>query len=122
MARNEYKDWCGFGSRVRLNREKLGLTREKLAEMINRSENYLICLEKGDKSCSVHTVYQLSNALRVSTDELLYGDIMEQKELKDKEIISNIINKCNEKELEIIKDILITLFPHFKDIVKQQGR
>ena len=40
MARNEYKDWTGFGSRVKDNRKKLGLTREKLSEMIDRTENY----------------------------------------------------------------------------------
>ena len=118
MARNEYQDWIGFGSRVKDNRLKLGLTRDKLSEMINRTENYLISLEKGDKSCSVHTVHLLSKALKVPADDLLYGEKVEEKNYKDKEILENIINRCNEKELKVIKDVIVAMYPNFKDIIK----
>lgn len=118
MARNEYKDWIGFGSRVQNNRKMLGLTREKLSEMVDRTENYLISLEKGDKSCSLHTVHQLSKALKVSTDDLLYGENVEEKEYTNKEIIQNIINRCSEAELKVIKNVIVAMYPDFKDIVK----
>lgn len=118
MTRNEYKDWIGFGARVKDNRNMLGLTREKLCEMINRSENYLISLEKGDKSCSIHTVHQLSKALKVSTDYLLYGEKVEEKDYSDKEILQSIINKCDEKELKVIKEVIVAMYPNFKDIIK----
>ena len=119
MARNEYKDWIGFGARVKKNRTMLGLTREKLSEMIDRTENYLISLEKGDKSCSVHTVHQLSTALKVSADNLLYGEKVEEKEYTDKEILQNIINRCNEKELQVIKNVIVAMYPNFKDIINK---
>ena len=118
MARNEYKDWLGFGSRVRENRKMEGLTREKLSEMIDRTENYLISLEKGDKSCSIHTVHQLSKALKVPADYLLYGSKMEEKNYSDKEIIETIINRCNENELKVIKEVIVAMYPNFKDIIK----
>jgi len=47
--RKEYEDWKGFGERTKRSRESLGLTREKFAEMIDRTENYTLSLEKGDK-------------------------------------------------------------------------
>lgn len=119
MARNEYKDWVGFGARVKHNRTMIGLTREKLSEMIDRTENYLISLEKGDKSCSVHTVHQLSKALKVPTDNLLYGEKVEEKEFKDKEILQNIINRCDSKELKVIKDVIVAMYPNFKDIISK---
>lgn len=118
MARNEFKDWEGFGNRVKMNRKMLGLTRETLAEMIDRTENYLLSLEKGDKSCSVHTVHQLSKALKVPTDILLYGDKVKEKKFSDKEIIENIINRCNDEELKVIKNVVVAIYPDFKDIVK----
>lgn len=119
MARNEYKDWAGFGARVKNNRTMLGLSRDKLSEMIDRTENYLISLEKGDKSCSVHTVHLLSQALKVPTDNLLYGEKVEEREYKDKEILQNIINRCDETELKVIKDVIVAMYPNFKDIIKK---
>ena len=118
MAKGEYKDWIGFGSRVKDNRKKLGLTREKLSEMIDRTENYLISLEKGDKSCSVHTVHQLSKALKISADDLLYGKKMEDKDYSNKEILQTIIERCNENELKIIKEVIVAMYPNFKDIAE----
>ena len=115
--RYEYTDWYGFGKRVNIYRKKLGLTVEQLAEMIDRSENFINRLEKGKKSCSIHTVHQLAQSLRISTDILLYGPISEDKnEYEDKKIIENITNVCNEKELKIIKDLILVVFPKFKDI------
>lgn len=85
--------------------------------MIDRSENFINRLEKGEKSCSIHTVHQLAQSLRISTDILLYGPISEDKnEYEDKKIIENITNVCNEKELKIIKDLILVVFPKFKDI------
>ena len=116
MVGNEYNDWIGFGSRVKENRKMLGLTREKLSEMINRTENYLISLEKGDKSCSLHTVHQLSKALKLPTDYLLYGKKLEEIDYTNKDILTNIINRCNDKELQVIKDVIVSIYPHFNDI------
>lgn len=118
MTRREYTNWVSFGSRVRYNREKIGLSREKLAEMIDRSENYLISLEKGDKSCSIHTLHQLSQSLKISADYLLYGDKLEDKKFTNKEILQTIIERCNEKELKIIKDVIVAMYPNLKNITK----
>ena len=118
MTRREYNNWIAFGSRVRANREKLGLSREKLAEMIDRSENYLISLEKGDKSCSIHTLHQLSVSLKVSADDLLYGEKLESKNYTDREILQSMIERCNENELKVIKDVIVAMYPHLKEITK----
>ena len=68
------------------------------------------------KSCSIHTLYQLSKVLKISTDDLLYGGKVEEKIYSDEEIINNIIKKCNEKQLKIIKDVLIAMFPNFDEL------
>ena len=104
MYRNEYKDWSGMGARVKMNRKMLGMTTEKLAENIDRTENYVIRFEKGEKTCSIHTLYQLSKVLKVPTDELLLGKDMKDKDYTDKEILQTIIDRCDEKELKVIKE------------------
>lgn len=118
--RYEYSYWKGFGSRVKFYREQVGLTKEKFAEVINRSENFISEIEKGNNSCSVHTLYQISNALRVSTDKLLYGETMKSKEYKDKDILHEIIDRCSEDEAKVIKDIIVATYPNLDKIVKRR--
>ena len=115
--KKEYKDWKGFGERTKKARESIGLTREKMSEMIDRTENYVLSLEKGDKSCSIHTLHQIFVALRESSDNLLYGENMNNnKEYTNKEILKNIIDKCDEEELMILKDIILATFPNLSKI------
>ena len=110
--RYEYTDWKGLGNRVKSYREQIGITKEKFAEMINRTENYLSELEKGNRSCSVHTLHQIAIALRLPVDKLLYGDNMEKKrESTNKEILHEIINRCNEEKIPVILQL-----PTFKHL------
>lgn len=46
VDRYEYKDWENFGRRVKESREQIALSKEKFAEMINRSINYVSDLER----------------------------------------------------------------------------
>lgn len=114
MDRYEYQDWLGFGERTKKYRISIGLTKEKFAGMINRSENYISELEKGNSSCSVHTLYQISKALRVSSDSLLYdnGEVNKKDDYKTKDILINIIDRCSEVELSVIKDLVLAAYPN----------
>lgn len=119
VDKNEYKDWKGFGERTRQARESIGLTREKFSEMIDRTENYLLSLEKGDKSCSIHTLHQICSSLKKSSDYILYGDNMEKNNNSkntDKDILLEIIDRCEEDEVAILKDVAITLFPNLNKL------
>lgn len=118
--RYEYTDGKGLGNRVKSYREQIGITKEKFAEMINRTENYLSELEKGNRSCSVHTLHQIAIALRLPVDKLLYGDNMEKKrESTNKEILHEIINRCNEEELNVLKDVIVAIYPDLNKILKK---
>ena len=121
VNRYEYKDWKGFGSRVKRCREQINMTKERFAEEIGRSENFVAEIEKGNTSCSVHTLHKISEVLRVSTDTLLYGKVEEMKESKsNKEILEEIINRCNEEELQVITDIIIATYPNLYKIVNKR--
>lgn len=118
MEGKEYTDWMGFGSRVKDARKSIGMTSEKLAEKSHRTENFILRIESGKKSCSIHTLYQLSNAMNVTTDSLLKGGTVESKEYKDREIIDNILNNCNEKQLKAIKEVLVAIYYNFDNLNK----
>lgn len=118
MDGKEYNDWNNFGIRVKNARNSLGMTVEKVAEKTNRTENFITRIESGKKSCSIHTLYQLSKVLKMSTDDLLYGGKVEEKTYSDEEIVNNIIKKCNQKQLKIVKDVLVAMFPNFNELEK----
>lgn len=121
VNRYEYKDWKGFGSRVKRCREQINMTKERFVEEIGRSENFVAEIEKGNTSCSVHTLHKISEVLRVSTDTLLYGKFEDMKESKsNKEILEEIINRCNEEELQVITDIIIATYPNLYKIVNKR--
>lgn len=123
VDRYEYTDWKNFGKRVKQYREDIGLPKEKFSEMINRSESYVNELEKGNKSCSLHTLHQVCQALKVSPNELLYGtneEMDKEKNYSDKEIIENIISRCSGDELAVIKAVIIAIYPRFNKIIESR--
>lgn len=71
--------------------------------------------------CSVHTLHQISKVLKVPVDCLLYGDVAMPKEYSDKEILQNIIDRCDEEELAILKDLIVATFPNL-DIIKNKRK
>ena len=119
MNGKEYNDWRNFGIRVKNSRNSLGMTVEKLAEKSDRPENYVSRIESGKKSCSIHTLYQFCKAMKVSSDTLLFGETMENKEYQDREIINNLLDRCDEKQLKIIKEVLVAICPNFDDLEKK---
>lgn len=122
--RYEYQDWKGFGARTKRNRLAIGLTKETFADMINRSENYISELEKGNNSCSVHTLHQIAKALKVSSDNLLYeeDDSYTKEKYNDKEILKNIIDRCNEEELKVIKALIVAAYPNLDKMVANREK
>lgn len=122
--RYEYQDWKGFGARTKNNRLAIGLTKETFADMINRSENYVSELEKGNSSCSVHTLYQISKALKIPSDNLLYeeSEMYKKEEYSNKEILKNIIDRCNDEELQVIKDLIIAAYPNLDKMIANRRK
>lgn len=117
MDGKEYNDWKNFGIRVKNARNSTGMTVETLAEKSHRTENFILRIESGKKSCSIHTLYQFCKSMNISADDLLFGGNVEEKNYSDKEIIENIIQKCNEKQLKIIKDVLVAMFSDFDELI-----
>lgn len=118
MDGKEYNDWKNFGIRVKNARNSIGMTIETLAEKSHRTEKFILRIGSGKKSCSIHTLYQFCKSMNIHADDLLFGGNVEENNYSDKEIIENIIQKCDEKQLKIIKDVLIEMFSDFNELIK----
>lgn len=60
------------GMRIRILREKLHWSRERLAEYADISTQFLADIESGKKSMTIFTFYKLTCALNTSADYLLF--------------------------------------------------
>ena len=98
-----YKD---VGLRIRLEREKLGLSREKFAEIIGLSSFYIGQLERGDRKMSVDTLVNISDALNVSVDYLLYGYNYYMENISISEAFNDIYKVSIDNELKELLDVL----------------
>lgn len=98
-----YKD---VGLRIRLEREKLGLSREKFAEITGLSSFYIGQLERGDRKMSVDTLVNISNVLNISVDYLLYGYTHYMENICISEAFDDIYKKFVDDELKELLDVL----------------
>lgn len=60
-----------FGKNVKIERIRKDLTQEKLAELMNKSQNYIACIECGRQNMSLAKVLELANALQIRVETLL---------------------------------------------------
>lgn len=126
MKQNVMLDSKSIGQKIREEREKLGLSREELAEIIGLSEYYVGQLERGERQMSLPVCVRLAGCLHVSLDYLIFGrtDTAPQAcmhdaqtvydaadTIADKEIML-LLNKCSPHELELFKKLLRTILPY----------
>ncbi len=60
-----------FGKNVKIERIKKDLTQEKLAELLDKSQNYIACIECGRQNMSLGKILELADALDVEIETLL---------------------------------------------------
>lgn len=68
-------NYIAIGENIRTARKKRFLTQENLAEMCNISPVFVSQIENGMRKPSLETVYNISVALNVTVDELLYQGV-----------------------------------------------
>ena len=97
-------DYIAIGDRIRKYRELSRMTQEQLSESCSLSTGYIGHLERGTRSPSLETLVKISQILRVSLDDLVFGKT---------EINNNMIKilalTLEEKDLEKVKVFLKTV-------------
>lgn len=67
-------DLSKIGSRIKAERKKRGLSQERLSELINVTPHYIYEIERGLKAMSLETLVNLSAAMELSADFILFGE------------------------------------------------
>lgn len=99
-------DWSAIGSRIRKQREYMGLTREQLAELLDVTPKFCSDIELGVKGMSVQTLCRLSRTLRISADYILFGD----KEDSESKEIERMLQQCSPAEHQYAEELLKVFF------------
>lgn len=102
-----------IGKRIREEREKFGLAREKFAELLDLSPNFVGQIERGEKKMGLETLVNISECLHVSLDYLIKG--VQEKYVQTNKL-HRLIEKCSQEEVYLITDMINSMIPHFKRV------
>ena len=91
-----------IGQRIIERRKKLGLTQEALAEKGDVTTQFVSYAESGKRAMRPENLMKISEALGVSADYILTGDIVD----KDLLILSDKLRKLSPEQIRIIENII----------------
>ena len=97
-------DYKSIGKRVKIARIKAELTQNQLSETADMSPTHLSNIETGTTRVSLCAIVNLANALNVTCDELLCGNIIKAKPEFEREL-AQILSDCDEYEIRVIRDV-----------------
>ena len=98
------KDLClqEIGQRIIERRKKLGLTQEALAEKGDMTPQFVSYAESGKRAMRPENLKKISEALGVSADYLLTGNIVD----KDLLLLSEKLRTLTPTQLRIVENII----------------
>jgi len=103
-------NYIEVGDRIRVEREKFDISREKFAELLELSPFFVGQIERGERNMSINTLINVSQCLHVSIDYLIFGEIQKAEENNS---FQSLISKCSEKEIKVIEEVTKIILPHF---------
>lgn len=102
-------NYVKVGNRIRIEREKFDMTREKLSELLNLSPYFLGQIERGERRMSINTLINITECLHVSIDYLFFERVNINT---NNDVLHSLINKCSEKEIKVIEKLIKLILPH----------
>jgi transcriptional regulator with XRE-family HTH domain len=99
---NMLLDYEKIGFRIGQRRRELKLKQRQLAEMIGVSYKYISNLETGSRHINLEMIALLCDALEVTPDYFLLGNIRKETNKN----ISDKIQLCSKEDQEIISQII----------------
>jgi len=105
-----------IGQRIKYYRSERGFSQEQLAENIGVAHKYIGHIETGVKTPSLELLILFANALKVSANDLLLGNLEYGSSDVDKEL-HEIFFDCNQDE----KGILMKTLRFMKALLSEHG-
>lgn len=92
-----------MGRRIRLRRKELGLTQNRLAELLEVSNNHLSAIENGREKPSLEKFVILCEMLKTTPDFLLLGNLHSCNVSQN---ISDNLRLCNTEDIKLAGQIV----------------
>ena len=99
-----------IGPKIKRLRTQLGLTQEALAEKADVTAQFVSYAEAGKRAMRPENLMKISDALGVSADYLLTGDVID----KDLFLISEKLQKLTPEQLRLVEDLIDACTDYFK--------
>lgn len=112
---NNSLDLKEIGARIRSERERYGLTREEIAEIIGLSPFFIGQIERGERRMSMDTLYKISDSLNLSLDFLLRGYNFYMENIIVEEVLESEYKNQVDSD---IQEILLLLSGSSKESIK----
>ena len=100
-------DYKKLGIRIKEMRQKLGITQEKLAEMVSCNTSHISNIENNHTKVSLNVLLAVANALNTSIDFLLTDQYENASLALENEILRALKGCDNLKKEKILKIIEI---------------
>ncbi len=94
-----------LGQNLRNSRKEQKLSQEKLAEAVGLSANYIGLIERGEKQPALDTLVDILNALNISADLALSGDLNYVRTRK-KNILEREFRNAMREDIEIAYTVI----------------
>ena len=104
------------GSRIKKYREAAGLTQEVFSEMIGLGVKHVSSIECGAVGVSLSTLKQVSTALSIPADTLLFGevDVVEQENrTSELQLLLARLSRLPSNKFKVVKDVIDKLLEAF---------
>jgi transcriptional regulator with XRE-family HTH domain len=101
-------NYIDIGKRIRNLRKKQGISQEKLAELTDLSIVHISHIETGNTKLSLPALVNIANALSVTADMLLCGNL-DNSAQNFKAEIADTLKDCSNVELRVIADMAYAL-------------
>lgn len=100
-------DYIVIGKRIRELRKQRKWTQALLAEYSEVEPSNISHIERAATKLSLPTLIKIANALEVSLDELVYGNLKKSEHVSVARI-DELLADCTSSELEAICEVVVT--------------
>ena len=101
MYQSNKVDMRAFGQAVKEARENKGLSREKLAEMLDLSPRYVMYIETRGQHPSLQKLYEIATLFNISIDQFFFPDKTESKTTSRRQLDA-MLDGMSDKDLSVI--------------------
>ena len=100
-------DYAIIGTRIREKRVAKKWTQAYLAELSGVEPSNISHIERAATKLSLPTLVNVANALGVTLDELVYGNLKKSEHVSVK-LIDGLLSDCTAEELKAIAEVIKT--------------